>query len=50
MTVCRAVIAGRVPSHALSETQRAQIIAMSNQPRFAETPPARIVPALEYRS
>jgi transposase InsO family protein len=35
-----------VPSHALSETERAQIIAVANEPRFAETPPARIVPAL----
>ena len=51
MTACRAVIAGRMltarsPSHALSETERAQIIAVANEPRFAETPPARIVPAL----
>src|ERR1700744_2397319 len=35
-----------VPSHALSDTERAQIIAVANEPRFAETPPARIVPAL----
>jgi putative transposase len=35
-----------VPSHALSETERAQIIAVANEPRFAETPPSRIVPAL----
>ena len=35
-----------VPSHALSETEHAQIIAVANEPRFAETPPARIVPAL----
>jgi hypothetical protein len=35
-----------VPSHALSETERAQIIAVANEPRFAGTPPARIVPAL----
>jgi putative transposase len=35
-----------VPSHALSETERAQIIAVANEPRFAEMPPARIVPAL----
>ena len=34
------------PSHALSETERAQIVAVVNEPRFAETPPARIVPAL----
>ena len=35
-----------VPSHALSKTERAQIIAVANEPRFADTPPARIVPAL----
>jgi transposase InsO family protein len=39
--------AGRpVPSRALSEAEQAQIIAVANEPRFAETPPARIVPAL----
>ena len=32
-----------VPSHALSEAERAQIVAVANEPRFAETPPARIV-------
>ena len=35
-----------IPSHALSEAERARIIAVANEPRFAETPPARIVPAL----
>ena len=35
-----------VPSHALSEAERARIIAVANKSRFAETPPARIVPAL----
>jgi putative transposase len=35
-----------VPSHALSEAERASILATCNEPRFAETPPARIVPAL----
>jgi putative transposase len=35
-----------VPSHALSEAERAQIVATCNELRFAETPPARIVPAL----
>lgn len=34
------------PSHALTATERARIIAVANDPRFAETPPARIVPAL----
>ena len=35
-----------VPAHALSEIERARIVAVVNEPRFAETPPARIVPAL----
>ncbi len=35
-----------VPSHALSEAERARIIEVANEPRFAEAPPARIVPAL----
>jgi putative transposase len=35
-----------IPSHALSQAERARIIAVANEPRFAETPPARIVPAL----
>lgn len=34
------------PSHALSEAERARIVELANQPRFASTPPARIVPAL----
>jgi len=34
------------PAHALSEAERARIIELANQPRFASTPPARIVPAL----
>jgi len=35
-----------VPSHALSQAERAQIVAVCNEPRFAETPPGRIVPTL----
>jgi putative transposase len=35
-----------VPSHALSAAERARIIAVANEPRFADTPPARIVPTL----
>ena len=35
-----------VPTHALSEAERARIIAVVNEPCFADTPPARIVPAL----
>ena len=34
------------PSHALTEEERARIIEVANEPRFAETPPARIVPTL----
>jgi len=34
------------PSHALSEWERAQLIAVANEPRFAAIPPARIVPML----
>jgi hypothetical protein len=35
-----------IPSHALSEAEQARIIEIANEPRFADTPPARIVPAL----
>lgn len=34
------------PTHALSEAERARIVAVANEPRFADVPPARIVPAL----
>ncbi|TDH58460.1 transposase [Dankookia rubra] len=34
------------PSHALSEAERARIVELFNEPRFASTPPARIVPTL----
>ena len=34
------------PSHALSEAERARIIEVANEPRFADMPPARIVPML----
>ena len=34
------------PSHALNELERAQLIAVVNEPRFAAVPPARIVPML----
>ena len=34
------------PAHALSEAERARMVALANAPRFASTPPARIVPAL----
>ena len=34
------------PSHALSVAERAQLLAVANEPRFATVPPARIVPML----
>ena len=34
------------PKHALSELERAQLIKVANEPRFAAIPPARIVPML----
>jgi putative transposase len=35
-----------LPSHALSEAERAQLLCVANEPRFAAVPPARIVPML----
>jgi len=35
-----------MPSHALTHDERAQLLAVANQPRFASVPPARIVPML----
>lgn len=35
-----------LPSHALTEAERARVLAVANEPRFADQPPARIVPAL----
>lgn len=34
------------PSHALSEIERARLVQVANEPRFAAVPPARIVPML----
>jgi transposase InsO family protein len=34
------------PSHALTEEERERIVEVANEARFAETPPARIVPVL----
>ena len=34
------------PSHALSPDERAQLLCVANEPRFAAVPPARIVPML----
>ena len=35
-----------VPGHALTEDERARVLAVANEPRFAAVPPARIVPML----
>ena len=35
-----------IPGHALSPAERAQLLAVANEPRFAAVPPARIVPML----
>ena len=35
-----------VPAHALSEIERARLLCVANEPRFACVPPARIVPQL----
>ena len=35
-----------IPAHALTPEEREQILRVANEPRFADTPPARIVPAL----
>lgn len=32
------------PAHALSIAERERILAVANEPRFADMPPARIVP------
>jgi putative transposase len=34
------------PAHALSEDERVQVLKVANEPRFADVPPARIVPIL----
>lgn len=35
-----------IPNHALSETERAAVLTVANEPRFAAEPPLRIVPML----
>ena len=35
-----------VPSHALSQDERARLLSVANEPRFCDVPPARIVPML----
>ena len=42
----RAQALRRPPAHALTEQERALIVQVANEPRFAELPPARIVPML----
>ena len=34
------------PAHALTPAERAEVLAVANEPRFADVPPARIVPKL----
>ena len=34
------------PAHALTEAERSRVLSVANEPRFADVPPARIVPAL----
>ena len=34
------------PAHALSASERAEVLRVANEPRFADVPPARIVPML----
>lgn len=35
-----------VPAHALTAAERAEVLRVANEPRFADVPPARIVPML----
>jgi hypothetical protein len=35
-----------MPAHAFTEAEREQILRVANEPRFADMPPARIVPML----
>lgn len=35
-----------VPSHALTQAERERVLCVANEPRFADLPPARIVPML----
>ena len=35
-----------VPAHALTDGERQELLRVANEPRFADVPPARIVPAL----
>jgi putative transposase len=42
----RPAAARPTPAHALSQAERQEILAVANEPRFADTPAARIVPEL----
>ena len=42
----RPLAARALPSHALSQAERAELVRVANEPRFAAVPPARIVPML----
>ena len=42
----RPLAARAKPAHALSQAERAQVLEVANEPRFADMPPARIVPML----
>ena len=43
---CRPQAVRPTPNHALSVAERAQLLEVANEPRFAAVPPARIVPML----
>ena len=43
---CRPAAVRPKPLHALSEQERAAVLQVANEPRFAAMPPARIVPTL----
>lgn len=43
---CRPTATRPLPSHALTAEERAAVLAAANEPRFADMPPARIVPML----
>jgi len=42
----RPQVSHAMPAHTLSDTERAKILEVANEPRFADVPPARIVPML----
>ncbi len=45
----RPEVVRETPAHALSEAERARLLQVANEPRFADVPPARIVPMLAGR-